>query len=85
MTHETTHGDFTSAVLLLNGYVDFGTWWGITPFVGAGVGFARNMLSGFSDTSLTTIAGVTTPSGGGSATATRPTSPGPSTPASATA
>jgi opacity protein-like surface antigen len=64
VTHETTHGDFTSAVLLLNGYVDFGTWWGITPFVGAGVGFARNMLSGFSDTSLTTIAGVTTPSGG---------------------
>ena len=60
VTHETTHGDFTSAVLLLNGYVDFGTWYGITPFVGAGVGFARNMLSGFSDTSLTTIAGVTT-------------------------
>ena len=64
VTHETTQGDFTSAVFLLNGYVDFGTWYGITPFVGAGAGFARNMLSGFSETSLTTIAGVTTPSGG---------------------
>jgi opacity protein-like surface antigen len=64
VTQETTHGDFTSAVFLLNGYFDLGTWSGITPFVGAGVGFARNMMSGFSDTSLTTIAGVTTPSGG---------------------
>ena len=64
MTHETTQGDFTSAVFLLNGYVDFGTWYGITPFIGAGAGFARNMLSGFSETSLTTIGGVTTPSGG---------------------
>ncbi len=64
MTHETTQGDFTSAVFLVNGYVDFGTWYGITPFIGAGAGVARNMLSGFSETSLTTIAGVTTPSGG---------------------
>src|ERR1051325_9411842 len=24
---------------LLNGYVDLGTWWNITPFIGAGVGF----------------------------------------------
>ena len=65
VTHETTHGDYTAAVFLLNGYFDLGTWYGITPFVGAGVGVARNMMAGFSDTSLTTIAGVTTPSGGG--------------------
>ena len=64
VTHETTQGDFTSAVFLLNGYVDFGTWYGITPFIGAGAGFARNMLSGFSETSRTTSGGVTTPSGG---------------------
>ncbi len=25
---------------LVNGYVDLGTWWGVTPYVGAGVGLA---------------------------------------------
>ncbi|HEX8166817.1 MAG TPA: outer membrane beta-barrel protein [Beijerinckiaceae bacterium] len=68
--NETTQGDFTSGVFLLNGYVDFGTWYGITPFIGAGVGFAHNMLSGFSDQSIVLtpdpVTGVTvaSPSGG---------------------
>ncbi|MBV1705327.1 MAG: hypothetical protein KGQ28_11035, partial [Hyphomicrobiales bacterium] len=26
---------------LLNGYVDLGDWWGVTPYVGAGAGIAR--------------------------------------------
>jgi len=34
---------------LLNGYVDLGTWYRITPFVGAGVGFSRNTISNFGD------------------------------------
>jgi opacity protein-like surface antigen len=63
-THEMTHGDYTSAVFLLNGYVDLGTWYGLTPFVGAGVGVAYNMLSGFSDQSVTDIGGVASPSMG---------------------
>lgn len=35
-------GGMSSAVVLANGYVDLGTYYGITPFVGAGVGAARN-------------------------------------------
>jgi opacity protein-like surface antigen len=42
-------GNFSSAVFLANGYVDLGTWWCITPFIGAGVGGARNMISGVQD------------------------------------
>lgn len=34
---------------LLNGYVDLGTWYKLTPFVGAGVGFSRNTISNFGD------------------------------------
>jgi len=31
-----------SAATFLNGYVDIGTWYGVTPYVGAGVGAAYN-------------------------------------------
>jgi opacity protein-like surface antigen len=36
-------------VVMANGYVDLGTWWCITPFVGAGVGMARVNISNFTD------------------------------------
>ncbi|HZS64338.1 MAG TPA: outer membrane beta-barrel protein [Xanthobacteraceae bacterium] len=36
-------------LFLLNGYVDLGTWWCITPFVGAGVGFDRVTIGSFLD------------------------------------
>ena len=36
-------------VALLNGYLDIGTWHGITPFVGAGVGAANIKISDFTD------------------------------------
>jgi len=52
-------GDVSSIIGLVNGYVDIGTWYGITPFVGAGVGFANNRISGLTDT------GFTYPGGGG--------------------
>lgn len=42
-------GDISSMVGLVNGYVDMGTWYGITPYVGAGVGVARNTLFGLTD------------------------------------
>jgi opacity protein-like surface antigen len=32
--------------LMLNGYFDLGTWYGVTPYVGAGVGVARLTTSG---------------------------------------
>jgi opacity protein-like surface antigen len=34
----------SSTVGLLNGYVDLGTWAGLTPFIGAGIGFANNRM-----------------------------------------
>ena len=36
-------------VFLANAYVDLGTWWCITPFIGAGVGTSRNTISNFPD------------------------------------
>jgi opacity protein-like surface antigen len=34
---------------MANVYVDLGTWWCITPFVGAGVGGAFNQIDGLQD------------------------------------
>jgi opacity protein-like surface antigen len=50
-------GDLSSLVGLINGYADLGTWYGFTPYVGAGVGFARNTLSGLTYTAFNTLAG----------------------------
>jgi opacity protein-like surface antigen len=36
-------------LLLANAYVDLGTWWCVTPFVGAGIGASRINISGFTD------------------------------------
>jgi opacity protein-like surface antigen len=57
-------GSISSLVGLFNGYADLGTWYGITPYVGAGVGLARNTLSGMTDQGVVTIGGVSGPSGG---------------------
>jgi opacity protein-like surface antigen len=37
-------------VVLANAYADLGTWWCITPFVGAGIGTARVSIANFTDT-----------------------------------
>jgi opacity protein-like surface antigen len=42
-------------LFLANAYVDLGTWWCITPFVGAGVGTSRVTISNFTDTGATNI------------------------------
>ncbi len=42
----------SSVLLLANVYVDLGTWWNITPFVGAGAGAAYNMINSFRDEGL---------------------------------
>ena len=36
-------------VALVNAYADLGTWWNVTPFVGAGIGATYNRISGFLD------------------------------------
>jgi opacity protein-like surface antigen len=37
-------------LFLANAYVDLGTWWYVTPFVGAGIGTARVSIGDFTDT-----------------------------------
>jgi opacity protein-like surface antigen len=37
-------------LFLANVYADLGTWWCVTPFIGAGVGAARVSIAGFTDT-----------------------------------
>jgi opacity protein-like surface antigen len=39
-------------VAMANIYADLGTWWCLTPFVGAGIGFSYNTLSNFQDTNV---------------------------------
>ncbi|MGO8834714.1 MAG: outer membrane protein [Roseiarcus sp.] len=56
-------GDMSSIIGLFNGYVDIGTWYGVTPFVGAGVGLAQNTLSGLTDTGFTYTPSVFTNGG----------------------
>jgi len=36
-------------LFLANGYVDLGTWWCVTPFIGAGIGTSRVSISNFLD------------------------------------
>lgn len=48
-------GQVESQVALLNGSYDLGTWRGITPFVGASIGVARNTVSGLSVSNDSTI------------------------------
>jgi opacity protein-like surface antigen len=42
-------GSHSAEVFMLNAYVDLGTWWCLTPFVGAGVGGAWNSVTAVSD------------------------------------
>ena len=50
-------GSKSEALFLVNAYVDLGTWWSITPFVGFGVGASYNMISGFRDDGTRCCAG----------------------------
>jgi opacity protein-like surface antigen len=36
-------------LFLANAYVDLGTWWCVTPFIGAGAGMAKVNITGFRD------------------------------------
>jgi len=57
---------FEAITTLVSGYYDFGTWYGLTPYVGAGIGFTWIKPSNVSSISLFTLApAVTTTSPGG--------------------
>lgn len=54
-------GSLSGSVFLANVYVDLGTWWCLTPFVGAGIGAAYNQISSFRDDGVNTQFGVAQP------------------------
>jgi len=51
--HDTYHAQHSAAVFLANAYFDLGTWYGVTPFVGGGIGFAVNWFQNFYDVAAT--------------------------------
>ena len=50
-TNEYT-ADIESWLGLVNAYIDLGTWWCITPYVGGGVGFASLSITGYKDVNV---------------------------------
>jgi opacity protein-like surface antigen len=52
-------GDKSEWLFLANAYIDLGTWYGITPFVGAGLGVVGISIDNFTDLN------VADPNGGG--------------------
>jgi opacity protein-like surface antigen len=59
-TH-TYHATKSEWLVLANAYADLGTWWGMTPFIGAGVGTARVSIANFTDQSIANNGGVALP------------------------
>jgi opacity protein-like surface antigen len=57
--HVTLHK--SEVVALANVYADLGTWWCVTPFIGAGAGFAGVKFDNFQETA---IAGLSPTQGG---------------------
>ena len=47
--NNTYKGNLSSMVALFNGYVDLGTWNCLTPYIGAGIGYASNRITGLTD------------------------------------
>jgi opacity protein-like surface antigen len=56
-------GSKSEALFLANAYVDLGTWWCVTPFIGAGVGTSYNRISSFRDDGFSNTFGVPGPVG----------------------
>src|SRR5437867_2441599 len=55
---DTYHATKNEWVVLANAYVDLGTWWCITPLIGAGVGGARVAINGFTHQTMALNGGV---------------------------
>jgi len=43
------NGNYSAAVFMANAYIDLGTWWCLTPYIGGGVGAAYNRISNVED------------------------------------
>jgi opacity protein-like surface antigen len=57
-------GSVSSEIALVNAYFDMGTWYGITPYVGGGVGVAFNNFYGGTDNGIAGSGFQVTPAGG---------------------
>jgi len=55
-------GSKSETIVMANGYVDLGTWWCVTPFIGAGIGASYNQISSFRDDGFGDSFGVARPS-----------------------
>jgi opacity protein-like surface antigen len=51
---DTYTGTKSEWLVLANAYVDLGTWWCVTPFIGAGIGTSRVTIGNFVDTNTPT-------------------------------
>ena len=58
---DTYHATKSEWVVLANAYVDLGTWWCMTPFIGAGVGGARVAIADFTDQGIANNGGGALP------------------------
>jgi opacity protein-like surface antigen len=56
-------GSKSEAVIMANGYFDLGTWWCVTPYIGAGIGTSYNRISGFRDDGMGDTFGLPNPVG----------------------
>jgi len=54
-------GSKSETVIMANGYVDLGTWWCLTPFIGAGIGTSYNQITAFRDDGFGSTFGVARP------------------------
>lgn len=43
------NGNYSAAVVMANAYLDLGTWWCLTPYIGGGVGTAYNRITDVED------------------------------------
>jgi opacity protein-like surface antigen len=55
---DQNEGNYSAAVFMANAYLDLGTWWCLTPYIGGGIGAAYNTISGIQDVGF--VAGGTT-------------------------
>jgi opacity protein-like surface antigen len=51
-------GSKSEWVFLANAYVDLGTWWCLTPYIGAGIGGANVNIIGFRDDGFNNVGGL---------------------------
>lgn len=52
-------GSHAAIVALANVYIDMGTWWCLTPFIGGGIGVAHHQVSGLTDVGYISGPGTT--------------------------